>query len=147
MLVNFNNNLIHLSQEDTQNLSDLKYWAESVTPLLKSALAERLSSAVYLQSEHPQLLAKALCFWFENLFHYFEPKDPGRSNMKPLVSIQLLIACLDIFLDFGFSIASNSPDPYKATRSFHKAFSIRIFEHQVNETVSRTLFHEMCLLD
>ena len=140
-------NMISLLPEERLILIDLQDRAEDAIPRLKASLTVRLSKVLHNSPEHPELLSKAIAGWFTGLFYQFENANRSGPYKKPLVSVQLITACLDIILNFGQAITSTSTNPLLATEAFNKILAIRALERQLEESSNLNNLYEMCLLD
>jgi hypothetical protein len=142
------NEVIQLSRAEIQTLSTLCNQAELAAPALRESLAIRLSKVLSNSQEHPANLAKAISCWFVNLFYSFgKPETQQKRYSKSLVTIQLLVACLDILLHFGNSVTSYAEVPSIAVDAFQKSLAIRMLERQIEDSNSLSRLYEMCLLD
>lgn len=139
-------NMIYLMPEERQALIALQNRAETVVPHLKESLSIRLSNIIANCPEHPELLAKALSYWFANLFHHFEPRNQKYHTKKNLVSIQLLVACLDVFLNYGQTVTTYYDNPQYAYRAFNKLLCIRMLEQHIEDSINISHLYEICLL-
>jgi hypothetical protein len=145
--MSFTNNMISLRPDETKELIALQDEVENCVHYLRSSISIRLSKILTNSPEHPELIAKSMAYWFTNLFHYFDPSVPKSPAVKNLVSTQLIIACLDIFLNFGQAISATSSNPLLASESFNKILTIRMVERQAEEASNLFHLYELCLLD
>lgn len=134
--------MIQISIEESHLLSTLQSKAKSIAAHFSDAMEDRLSKLPEIQSApDPQSLYQDL---FINLFN-----DSWNENNDEdeCASIPVLLAGIDVIIDFGHAVAEYSTKPNQASRAFNKALARMILKRQFNPSTQPSYLYDLMLLD
>ena len=134
--------MIQISSEESYLLSTLQTKAKSIAAHFSDAMEDRLSKLPETQGTTvPQSI-------YQNLFLNLFAESPGKNPTDDdSISIQSLLAGIDVIIDFGHAVAEYSTRPNQASRAFNKALARMILKHQFNPSTQPSYLYDLMLLD